>query len=56
MTPACGTEDLDDGESPAWHEAILSQRLEKIEAGLAVWLDFGEAMDGLEAKHSSAAT
>ncbi len=51
MTPAGSNQHLDDAEAPVWHQAILSQRLEKIDSGKAVWHDFDEAMNGLEAKY-----
>jgi hypothetical protein len=34
-------------EPPAWHEEVLSERLEKIESEKAVWQDLDEAMDDL---------
>lgn len=41
----------DSAEPPAWHEEVLRQRVEKIESGKAVWHDFDEALDSLEAKY-----
>ena len=41
----------DAAEPPAWHEDILSKRVEKIESGKAVWHDFEETVTRLEAKY-----
>ena len=37
-------------ESPAWHEPILRERMERLEKGEAEWLDFNPAMDELQAE------
>ena len=35
---------------PAWHDAILKERHDKIERGEAEWIGFDQAMDELHAE------